>query len=269
MFLINTTAPWEICTTTRQACVIFTSYLTWLTSKLSAQKGLNKSVGASTQKQVSQQNHINMNNSTPVLILHWVVISAFSAGNANVPSFGLAYLPAGGQLRHGERPLIPCCFSGDREQNVWTVYPCIGVVPEPSPEHWSNATARAFHVLRQANQCTSTQALIYSPDNGVNNMGWSQAVKTDKEYTIQLNVPQAHVQKFLFSNKFMETLWSDPDLISLKRDKLANIFQILFVSTGCDYNFYSKSLGKATFLNVLYHHFHFITGEQMAGCIQK
>ena len=45
--------------------------------------------------------------------------------------------------------------------------------------------------------------------------------------------------------------------------------QALFISTGCDYVSYFRSMGKATFLNVFFQHAEFICGENRQGCIHQ
>ena len=128
-----------------------------------------------------------------------------------IQAIGLAYLQTGGQLlRHGQRLLVAGCFSGDGEENAWTIYPGTGMVPEPAPEYRSNAVEADFRIWRHAPQSTSSRIFIYSADTDVYNIGLSLVGKTSKEYVIQLNVPHDHEQKFLFLNNFVKALSSDP-----------------------------------------------------------
>ncbi len=59
----------------------------------------------------------------------------------------------------------------------------------------------------------------------------------------------------------------DPDLASLPQHKLPEIFQILFICSGCDYISYFAKLGKAAFFNVFFQHATFITGGQIDGLL--
>ena len=60
---------------------------------------------------------------------------------------------------------------------------------------------------------------------------------------------------------------SDPDLSTLPTESLGAIMQILFISTGCDYISYIKTLGKATILNIFYQYSQFISGTNMPGLL--
>jgi len=51
------------------------------------------------------------------------------------------------------------------------------------------------------------------------------------------------------------------------RENLGVILQTLFISTGCDFISYFKSLGKATILNTFFQHAEFICGVNMPGCL--
>ena len=58
--------------------------------------------------------------------------------------------------------------------------------------------------------------------------------------------------KFLLLNQLGQALQEDPDLADIEQPLLSSVFQLLFVSTGCDYisSFFAR-MGKATFLNTL------------------
>ena len=87
-----------------------------------------------------------------------------------------------------------------------------------------------------------------------------------KEYIIQLTLPNAYEQNFLFMNIFVKALSSDPCLASFNRNKLATIFQILRVCAGGNHISYFKSLGKETSLK---YSTSIITGKQTPGHFHK
>lgn len=59
---------------------------------------------------------------------------------------------------------------------------------------------------------------------------------------------------------------NDPDLAGIPREKLAKVFQVLFILSGCDYVSFS-GLGKAVFMNVFYQYSTYITGGQEEVCL--
>ena len=88
---------------------------------------------------------------------------------------------------------------------------------------------------------------------------------------MQLDVIHVHAEqrRYLHLNNLVNALTTDPDLASIDKDNLANMFQLLFLATGYDYNSYFKSLGKATFWNNFFQYAHFITGKDMPGSLHQ
>lgn len=78
-----------------------------------------------------------------------------------------------------------------------------------------------------------------------------------------------HIQqkRYLHLNRMKIALANDPDLASLPRENLGVILQTLFISTGCNFFSYFKSLGKVTILNTFFQHAEFICGVNMPGCL--
>jgi len=57
------------------------------------------------------------------------------------------------------------------------------------------------------------------------------------------------VRKYVYLNNLQTAFLNDPDLASLPRDELSETLQVMFISTGCDFISFFKTLGKATTLN--------------------
>ena len=96
-------------------------------------------------------------------------------------------------------------------------------------------------------QCSGNKVLIYSPDTDVYNIGLALLHGTPKGYAIQLNVPHATEQKYLFLNNLVTAFYNNRDLASLPGTKRELIMQTLFVCTGCDFISYFKAVGKHCF----------------------
>ena len=100
------------------------------------------------------------------------------------------------------------------------------------------------------------------------NIGLGLVTQTlQKLYIIQLNVPQAAEKRYLLLNNLHTALLNDPDLASVRKDSIGVTMQTLFISTGCDFVSYFKSLGKATILNIFFQHAEFICGANTPGCL--
>ena len=56
---------------------------------------------------------------------------------------------------------------------------------------------------------------------------------------------------------------------TLPIENLGTIIQTLFISTGCDYISYFKSLGKVTILNIFFQYSKFISGGNMPGSLHQ
>ena len=97
-----------------------------------------------------------------------------------------------------------------------------------------------------------TNILIYSPDTDVYNIGLHLVSQPSKNYIIQLNVPHSSDTKYLSMSNLKTAFMHDPDLSIVPKENLGAIMQTLFISTGCDYILYFKTLGKATILNTFF-----------------
>ncbi len=123
-----------------------------------------------------------------------------------------------------------------------------------------------MRIWRHVTQTNARHILIYSPDTDVYNIGLSILDRlTDKDIYVQINVTHSQTKLYVYFNNLVKALELDPDLASLERYELAKTFQMLFITSGCDYVSYFAGLGKASFIQAFFQHAAFISGNQMAG----
>ena len=134
-------------------------------------------------KSAHQHQDFTPNTSIPS---HWrEFIDCRQCKQSIIESIDLAFLQTGNQLlQHGQNLVIAGCFGEDS----WTIG--TGRIPQPSPQYRSNSAEADSRIWRHATQSSSTRLLIYSPDTDVYNIGLT-VPHTNKEYIVQLNVPQA------------------------------------------------------------------------------
>ena len=106
---------------------------------------------------------------------------------------------------------------------------------------------------------------MYSPDTDVYNIGLGIANQSNKQYIVQLNVPNSDQNRYLYLNMLKLAFENDPDLASLPRGNLGTIMQSLSICTGCDFVSYIKMIGKATILKVFFQHAEYICGGNKPG----
>lgn len=153
--------------------------------------------------------------------------------------------------------IVAGCISGSGEDNAWLLHTAQFVVEQPV-DYYSNAEEADSRMWRHAVQCQANVVLIYSPDTDEYNIGFSHFNQHPKvTYIVQLNL------------MFRTVMKRDPEFGNLLQDKLCQIFQTLFVSSGCDYISYLKFIGKATTLNNFFQFSSFICGRNMVGCLHQ
>ena len=111
-----------------------------------------------------------------------------------------------------------------------------------------------FHVKK--NNCT--KVLIMSPDTDIYNIGLPLPSISNKNIVVQLNPYSSKELKYLDLTAFLE-VWNDPDLSFIPAANIPQIFQSLFVSTGCDYISVFSEMGMASFYRYFYQHAEFIS----------
>ena len=97
-----------------------------------------------------------------------------------------------------------------------------------------------------------------SPDTDVYNIGLPLPRTHQKDIVVQLNLYSSKELKYIHLTAFLEVLQNDPNLSCIPAAKIPQIFQSLYVSTGCDYTFFSE-IGKASFYRCLFQDAEFIT----------
>ena len=140
--------------------------------------------------------------------------------------------------------------------------------PQPLPSFNTNAQEADIIIWKHVKQCSSTKMLIYSPDSDIYNIGLGLFEELSKDIVIQIN-PISKDNKFLHLQQLISCLHKDPDLAPVKDDSINRIMQTLFISSGCDYISYVRSIGKNTFLDVFFQHSNFINGSHMRGCLSQ
>ena len=218
-------------------------------------------------KSCNQHEHISFTPQTSIPQGWQEYLECRECKRSIVEVVGLSFLQKGQLFLTGcQNVVIAGCLSGEGENNAWAI--CSSeAIAEPLPQYQSNAEEADNRIWRHAIQSWATNILIYSPDTDVYNIGLGLITQTIKQYIIQLNVPQAAEKRYLLLNNLHTALLNDPDLASVSRDSIGITMQTLFITTGCDFVSYFKSLGKATVLNIFFQHAEFICGANMPGCL--
>ena len=112
-----------------------------------------------------------------------------------------------------------------------------------------------FHALK----CEHRNILIFSPDTDTVHTGLPLVdQRNDKEVVIQLSDKLGH-QSFVYINKLIKCLKSDPDLGQVTNDSVCSIIQFLFIVSGCDYISFFAGFGKIRFLQTFFQYATFIS----------
>ena len=104
----------------------------------------------------------------------------------------------------------------------------------------------------------SSRILVMSPDTDIYHIGLPLSHR-EKEIVIQINTYNCKDLCFLHLSALITAFTNDPDLSSLSPSILPQVFQTLFVATGCDYISFFSGIGKATFLRYFFQNVEFIT----------
>ena len=112
-----------------------------------------------------------------------------------------------------------------------------------------------FHAVR----CEHRNILIFSPDTDTVHIGLPLVdQRNDNEVVIQFSDKLGH-QSFVYINKLIKCLKSDPDLGQVTNDSVCSIIQFLFIVSGCDYISFFAGFGKIRFLQTFFQYATFIS----------
>ena len=147
-------------------------------------------------------------------------------------------------------------IEGDLEDTAWCVSDQSS--PQPLPTYQSNAEETDTRIWLHVSRTSLRRIYIVSPDTDVYHIGFPFD-HGNKEILIEVNVTGLTQKRILSLFNLKQNLSNDPDLSSIQSHQLPQIFQTLYVVTGCDYTSFFSGFGKTTFMKLFYQHAEFIT----------
>ena len=148
-------------------------------------------------------------------------------------------------------------FQGNVEDSAWFV--TSGSAPQPEPAYTCIAEETDTRLWLHVKQTPCNRVLVRSPDTDVYHIGLPLHHGDQKDIIIQINPYHSKELQYLHLSAFVVVLCNDPDLSAIPPHHIPQVFQTLFVTTGCDYISYFRRVGKATFLRYFYQHANFIS----------
>ena len=89
-----------------------------------------------------------------------------------------------------------------------------------------------------------------------------------KNILLEINTVGSQQKRILSLSNLKQDLMNDPDLCSLPGELLPQIFQTLYIVTGCDYTSFFSGIGKSTFMKYFFQFAEFITsGTAVPGTL--
>ena len=88
---------------------------------------------------------------------------------------------------------------------------------------------------------------VFSPDTDVYHIGLPLDTG-EKEILIEISVAGSTHKRILSLSNLKHNLINDPDLSSISPTQLLQVFQTLYVVTGCDYTSFFCGFGKTTLM---------------------
>ena len=164
-------------------------------------------------------------------------------------------------LRENQTLITAGGFVGQPRSLCWSVQKDGSV--QPLPYLRSNAEETDLRIWLHCTRSAGSRKMLYSPDTDIYHIGLpivSRQLPHPDVY-IQLHGRRKDSHRYLQVSAFLQAIDSDPDLAQVPPNKRANVVQMAYVATGCDYISYFKGIGEVFFLNVLYQHATFITGS--------
>jgi len=168
-------------------------------------------------------------------------------------------------MQQGQLLLVAGGFDGPAQDAAWTVTK--GTAPTPQPSYRCIAEESDTRIWYNVKTTSCTRILIMSPDTDIYHVGLPLAATTSKDIIVQLNKYTSKELLYLHLSSFLEVLAKDPDLSSIPPDKIPQIFQSVFVTSGCDITSFFSQIGKATFYRHLFKDAEFITGGNSIGTL--
>ena len=140
-------------------------------------------------------------------------------------------------------------FDGDITDTVWYVQG--DSQPQQEPEYTCNAEEADSRVWLHIQRTAWKHILLVSPDADVYHIGLGLDMGTTH---VLVQVSPIHSRKIHYIDMRALTLAlaNDPDLAGIPSCILPQVFQTLFVCSGCDYTSFFSQLGKATFVPFLF-----------------
>ena len=139
----------------------------------------------------------------------------------------------------------------------------------PQPNLRTNADEGDLRVWLHCIHSAGNRKLILSRDTDVYHIGLTQAkLITDSEIIIQLSKSSLDDAKFIYLNKLVDAINSDPDISLIATAQRPQALQTLYIATGSDYTSFFQGLGKVSFLKTFFRHSRFILGtESLPGSL--
>ena len=209
--------------------------------------------------------HVAFTPSTRIATLSWSsYIACRKCKRSIIDAVGLSFMQSVRHLlRPGQTVYMSGCFGND-----CTLQLTGHELPSPALRYKTNSVEADMRIWRHVAQTHAARVLVYSPDTDIYNIGLSIFDRvSDKDIFVQLNVPHSQTQLYLHLNNLITALQRDPDLANIDPGKLAEIFQMLYIASGCDYVSYFAGQGKASFFQAFFQHAAFITGSTMLGSL--
>ena len=162
------------------------------------------------------------------------------------------------QLQPGKTLILAGCLEGDIQDTAWSI--TRDSIPQPCPMYTSNAEETDTRIWLHCRHSNCNNILILSPDTDIYHIGLT--LNHQKDVVVRTSTYNSRELSFLHLPALVDALTNDPDLSSIEPALLPQIFQTLFVATGCDYTSFFSGIGKSTFLRYFSQHSQFITGGQ-------
>lgn len=105
------------------------------------------------------------------------------------------------------------------------------------------------------------KVLVYSPDTDTYHIGLPLLQKHPQVHVVMQLNPSMCEGRFLYLQRFISSLKSDPELATVEPAGLAELLQMLYIISGRDYVSFFAGIGKVTFWNIFLANAPFITGH--------